>query len=120
MTARQSRYQYKPINVVDNNASVAAGAVILTYTPASGKGGIVTGVTAFSASGTAEIDVVLVSASEGADITVARWNAGQMDGQTAYIPLDLALEPGDSIELEVTTVHAANTADVAIYALEEI
>jgi len=109
------------VNVVDNDASLAAGAVILTYTPTAGSTARVTGASCFSSAGaadTAVVSIVLVSDSESADITIGQWAFGDMAGSGVYKRLDVTLEEDDVLELEVVTTDADETADVAIFAIE--
>jgi hypothetical protein len=109
------------VNVVDNDASLASGAVILTYDPTAGSTAKVTGASCFSSTGpadTAVVSIVLVSASESADITIGQWASGDMAGSGVYKHLDIIMEDGDVLELEVVTTDAAETADVAIFAIE--
>jgi hypothetical protein len=109
------------VNVVDNDASLASAAVILTYDPTAGSTARITGASCYGTSGamdTAVVSIILVSDSESADIIVGQWENGDMVGAAAFQHLDLTLEEADVLELEVTTTDANETADVAIFAIE--
>jgi hypothetical protein len=109
------------VNVVDNDASLGSAAVILTYDPTAGSTARVTGASCFGTSGamdTAVVSIVLASSSESADITIGQWENGDMVGAAAFQHLDVIMEDGDVLELEVVTTDATETADVAIFAIE--
>jgi hypothetical protein len=109
------------VNVVANDASLATGAVILTYTPSADTTARVTGASCFGTSGAmdaAVVSIVLVSNSASADITIGQWAFGDMVGASAFQHLNVLLEDDDVLELEVVTTDATETADVAIFAIE--
>ena len=109
------------VHAIANDASLASGAVILTYTPTTGVTAIVTGVSVYLTSGaadTAVVSFILNSLDADVDITVASIAFGAMTGASAWVPLGITLDAGDVFEPEVTTTDATETADVAIYATE--
>ena len=106
------------VNEVVNDASLASGAVVLTYDPPAGATAHVFGISVFATADSAVVDVILVSASASADITVMSFAFGDMTGLTAYQAVDITLEDGDSLELEVTTTDSSVTGDVAVFAIE--
>ena len=105
---------------IANDASLATGVVILTYTPTTGVTAIVTGVSVYLTSGAADTAVVsfILNSQGSVDITVASIAFGAMTGASAWVPLGITLLDGDVFELLVTTTDASETADVAIYASE--
>ena len=111
----------KYVNAVANDASLASGAVILTYTPTVGSTALVLGVNIQTTSGTldtAVVAVILVDSDGPTDLLVAEFQPADMDTLTGAITLNVALEAGDVLELEVTTVDATETADCVISAIE--
>ncbi len=109
----------KYVNQVVNDGDLASAATILTYNPPSGSTALVFGMSVFSTSGpadTAVLDVEVVTAS--VTITVAQFAFGDMDTLTAYQPISVTLADGDELRLTVSTVDAAETADLGVYAVE--
>ena len=106
------------VNEVVNDASLASGAVILTYNPPANATAHVYGISVFAVADSAVVDVILVSSSASADITIMAFTTSDMAGLSAYQAVDITLEDGDSLELEVTTVDASVTGDLAVFAVE--
>ena len=108
------------VNEVVNDADLAVGAVVLTYNPPAGSTARVVGVSIFASTGTdtAEVDVIINHSGASADITIARFVSADMDTLTGYKDFNICLEDGDTLELEVTTVDATETADLMVSAVE--
>ncbi len=108
------------VHAIADDASLATGAVILTYTPTTGVSAVVTGVSVYLTSGAADTAVVsfILNSQGSVDITVASIAFGAMTGATAWVPLGITLVAGDVFELLVSTTDDTETADVAIYATE--
>lgn len=66
----------------------------------------------------AVVQVILVSSGASADILIAEFQPADMDTLTGYVSMNICLEDGDSLELEVTTTDATETADMCVSAIE--